>query len=285
MKRRLSATAVCLMCSAPLLAGSFSFKITGGVAAISGGDYNQGVQGSNDLNQASYSNVNGVFRKLNRGLNLGVEGILQLTPRLGVGLGVGYCRTREGDTVSYDWSDSFGTFHDSMTVKPDFSTIPVTLNLHYAVPLGPFRVDLTAGAGVYLSWFNYDDQYSSTEFDWNYHYTWKAQKAAFGAQGGLGLELPLGSSLSLVLDVFGRYARLSDIKGSWTVSGSMGGFPYADSGDDHYFWYYELTSNGTVYPQTALQATEPKNFAISNARKGHFDFTGVAATLGFKINL
>jgi len=97
--------------------------------------------------------------------------------------------------------------------------------------------------------------------------------------------LPLGRSLSLVLNVFGRYARVNDIKGSWTVSGSLAGFPYTDSGDNHYFWYYELTSGGTVYPQTALQEHEPRNFAVSNARKGHFDFTGVAAAAGFKINL
>jgi len=285
MKRRLVTIAVCLLYSAPLLAGGFSFKIAGGVAALSGGDYNLGVQGSNDLNQAGFSNVNGVFRKLSRGLNLGVEGIIQLTPRFGLGLSVGYCRTREGDTVAYDWSAGSATFHDSITVKPDFYAIPVTLNLHYSVPLGPVRLDLTAGAGVYLSWFNYEAQFNSTQFDWNYQYTWKGSKAAFGAQGGLGLEVPLGRSLSLVLDVFGRYARVGDIQGSWTVGGSLAGFPYADSGDDHYFWYYELSSGGKAYPQTALQEHQPRNFAVSNARKGHFDFTGVAAAAGLKINL
>jgi hypothetical protein len=285
MKKSLLAAGACLLFSIPLLAGGFSLKVTGGVAALTGGDYNLGVQGSNDLNMASYSNVSGGFGKLRRGLNLGVEAIVQLTPRFGVGLGVGYCRTRQGDTVTYDWSAGGSTYHDSLTANPDFFAIPVMLNLHYELPLGPIRLDLAVGAGAYLCWFNYDAQFSSSQFDWSYQYTWKAAKVAFGAQAGLGLELPLFRGLSLVLDIFGRYARAGDLKGSWTVSGSLAGFPYSDSGDDHFFWYYELTSAGITYPQTALQLHEPRNFAVSNARRGHFDYTGAAASAGFKINL
>jgi hypothetical protein len=286
MKKRLAIAAMVLLLCAPLLAGGFSLKIMGGVAALSGGDYNLGVQGSNDLNLASFSNVNGAFAKLNRGLNLGVEGILRLSPRFGVGLGVGFCRTREGNTVTYDWNAGSTSYHDSITANPDFYAIPVTLNLHYyAPPLGPVRLDLTAGAGVYVCRFNYDDKFSSSQFDWSYHYTWKASKIAFGAQAGLGVEVALSRVLSLVLEVFGRYARVGNIRGAWTIAGSMGGFPYAESGDDHFFWYYELASGEKVYSQTALQLHQPRNFAVSNARKGHFDYTGVAAAAGFKINL
>jgi len=63
------------------------------------------------------------------------------------------------------------------------------------------------------------------------------------------------------------------------------GSPYFLTMPDQYFWYYELLSGGASYPQTAFQAFEPRDAAISNVRKAHFCFTGFAASVGLKIVL
>jgi len=286
MKKSIWALGLVLACSVSVLAGGFSLKLTGGVAAIDGGDYNRAVQGANDLTRALYLNVNGGLAKLDRGLNLEVEGIFEITPHFGLGLGLGYCSTREADTVGYDWVWGGRTYHDTIMTVPKFFTVPVTLNLHYRVSLVfGVKLDLAAGLGLYICGFDYHNRQTSTQFDWQFDYSWKASKAALGFQGGLGLELPVIGRLSFVLDLFGRWARVGDIMGSFAVDGSIAGLSYSTSGKHHYFWYYEAKSKGVRYSQTAFQEEQPSGLAIDQARKGFFDYTGIAAAAGFKIRL
>ncbi len=285
MRKLLLTTSLCLACSLTAFPGSFWLKAGGGVATINGGDYNRSVPGSNDLFRVLYTNVSGVLAKLDRALELQFEAGYDITRRFSVGIGVGYLSTSEKSTIEYDWRIPAATFHDTLTVHPRFSAVPVTLNLHYFFPLGPVRLNLGAGAGVYLCHFSYENLYSSTQFDWNFDSLFTADKAVLGFQGGLGVEVSLGRRLAVVLDVRGRYARANNIKGDGNVSGSFFGSPYSVSVPGQYLWYYEFVAGEKSYPQTSFQAYEPKNPDISNARRGHFDFTGVAATLGFKVNL
>ncbi|MHB8054579.1 MAG: hypothetical protein ACYDH3_04970 [Candidatus Aminicenantales bacterium] len=267
------------------ISGGIWLKASAGLATFGGGDYNRGVVGANDLYRMIYSNVNGVFSKLDRGLDLALEIGYPLSSRLSLGLGVGYLQTREEDTVEFDWKGGPAAFHDRISAKPFFQAIPLMVNIRYSLPVWKIRLNFMAGAGTYLCRFRYDQDYRTTQFDWNYSYAFKASEAIPAVHGGLGLEVPLSRRLSFVLDVEGRFARANEIEGDWTLSGSLEGLAYSESGKNHYFWRYDFKSGDLLYPLTSFQEFKPTNPSITGARKGRFDFGGFVASAGFRINL
>lgn len=285
MKKTFLVAVLSLACCLPALSGGIWLKVSAGQATIGSGDYNRGVQGTNDLYRALYSSVNGVFSKLDRGLDLALEVGYAFSSRLGLGLSLGYLQAREEDTVEYDWQALASTYHDRITVKPNFHAFPLMANIRYSFPVGKVRLNFMAGAGVYLCRFSYSQDYTTTQFNWNYTYVLIGDKAVPAVHGGLGLEVPLPGRLSVVLDVLGRFARAEEIKGAWTLSGSLNGLDYSESGENQYFWFYDFKSGETQYPQTSFQEYEPKSYAITNARKGRFDFSGFVIAAGFKISL
>jgi hypothetical protein len=229
--------------------------------------------------------VNGVLSKLNRGLDLELEAGLQLTPRFSLTVGIGYLSTREQDTIAYDWSAAGTTFHDTLEIRPHLTAVPLLLSLQYSLPLGPVRMNLAAGPGLYFCRFAYRTDFSSTQADWSYGYSFIAHRVVPAFQARLGAEVPLGHRLSILLDVLGRYARVSEIRGRGTVSGTLAGSPYSAELAGQEFWYTEYVLDDASYPQTVFQAYEPYSHLLANTRPGRFDFTGIALRLGIKVSI
>ena len=271
-----------LICHLPALPGVIWLKASVGQAAVRGGDYNLGVDGSNDLYRSLYSNVNGVFSKLDRGLDLDMEIGYSLSSRLSLGLSLGYLQFREADAVEYDWRGGGIDHHNRISVEPLFQAIPVMANIHYSLPIWKIRLNLMAGGGAYICRFRYDEDFESTQFDWKYSYAFKASQTVPAVHAGIGLEVPLSRRLSVVLDVTGRYARADEIKGDGALSGSLDGLPYSAAGGNDFFWRYDYESGDNTYPQTAFQEYVPTNPDVSGARKARLNFNGFAAKIGFK---
>jgi len=277
----------CLSLTAFTFSMSFSLKLTGGAALITGGDYGAGVEGLNDFYAHRYQNVDGAFSGISLGPDFGLEIMVNFTERIGVGFGVGSLSMSRGpESVRYDWMLFSTTIQDTMTLKTSVSTVPITLNFHYGIPLGALRLDVFGGVGYYPSRMKVESGYETTFLGVTSDlvFTSNSMKGQFGVQAGLGLEVPIGHRLAFILDVAGRYVSLRDIKGDYTLHGSLLGVSITKSGTDYYYYIYDHFYGGATYKMLTwtADASKPSGGIDSGARHAHFDLTGVTAQAGFK---
>ncbi len=286
MKKLLCVAVLTLFLATVGFSMGFSLKLTGGAAYITSGDYNDAIEGTNAYIAHYGQNITSTYSKLQFGMDLGVEFILNVTENIGIGLGVGYMQvSHDTETVEYDYDLLWWTLHDLQTLKPSVSAIPLTLNFHYAMPMGGVNLNFFAGVGFYLSTMKVDqrvkDYYIIVPYDLTLSY--KASKTAFGFQGGIGLDIPISGNVSFVVDVTGRYARLSDIMGDYTITGTFLG-TVNESGSNYYYYAYDLSAGGTTYKMHTLIDDAHKPTGSTYSRHGNFDLTGVSAQAGFRIN-
>ena len=253
-----------------------SFKLTGGMAYISGNDLNKGIQGFNDWLTAEASNVTGKYDKLNMGMNFAGEVIYNLSPNMGIGVGVEYFQMSKDNSVSY----SLSGFPGKETLKPTVKVMPITLNFYYYIPTGSsMSVYLKAGAGYYMTKFDVESSWSSI-FGGGTD-TLKVSKGAIGFQGGFGIEVPVSGQVSFVVEAGGRYAKLSELSGDWTSKGNTIFGPPWDKSGTGYLWFGNYSSGGTNYPWIAINDTCPS--WVHNGKKASLDLTGFTVKAGIKI--
>ncbi len=129
-----------------------------------------------------------------------------LTPRLRIGIGVGYLASLEGHGMDQgrrdgngwmtggqmEWNGDGGWGYDGQ--GRDFRIVPLSLNFYYFVPVGRrWDVFATGGASFYLGSFHGDSQMQ--------------HKNAWGGQAGLGVEYRLARGLRLVAEGGYRFAE------------------------------------------------------------------------------
>ncbi len=259
-----------------------NFKLSGGLAAIQGGDYNAGVAGLQAYLSDSGLSPSGTFGRLRNGQNFQFEIINFWGPHFGVGIGGGYYIVKNTSSVAIPSASLVSTR------TPKVSTIPFFLNLHYRLALAP-RVNLDAYAGglfevVQFSFARHD---TSTLDALDLTETFKASGVSLGAQAGLGISVRLFKSVSLGLDGVYRTAKISNLKGNWflTQTTTSGGTE-TNSNASYYLWSYDLTTGGGTYPQTGFfDASGPSGVEISAARKAEIDLSGFCALVSLRIGI
>jgi len=258
-----------------------TLRLGGGWETVTGGDLAKGIQGQSDYLAATYTSA-GSYKIPHSGWIADGEFVIHLSPRFGIGVGAGYLRHVQESQVTYTVSSIATT----EKIAPDIRVIPLTLNLHYLVPVSSrLRIDISAGVGYYLTTWNwtYRMDLSLSGYTGYDEYAFKSSKGAIGFQGGLNLEYDLAPNFAFVLGVTGRYASIDKFLGSWTDKGGGDFWEFDDAGNDHYAWYYDWLVGGRTFGQLAFQPSQPAGSTTSNARYAKIDLTGFAATAGFKI--
>jgi opacity protein-like surface antigen len=254
-------------------------KATGGLTYITVGDLNKAFQSANDHINLYAISHSGSFPTVHTGLNFSAELLYNLNEDISLGLGIGYFRV----PILFDVSFNYGT-PTNQTDTVSAIAIPITLNLHYSFTIRPsLKVFLTAGTGYYLTKINFEVNYI-----WDYgvngketmDYIFKSGSGAFGLQGGLGVEYQISSGLSLIVEVLGRYAKVSNFKGDWTSVDKFNGTTSSGQGSDIYFNYFEYDVNGKRYSD--LHFGEDLPARAINVRRGNLDLTGFSPLIGIK---
>ena len=274
MKKALSFVGVlALFCFSPL-AAQFSLKAGGGFFYASADDFAKARQSYIDLLKTYGVPYTSFFGTVHTGYDFELEALYKLTKALSFGLGVGYAKIPYSATISIP-SQSY-----NQTNRCSAVVIPITLNIHGVIPVSS-RIGffLTAGAGLYVTTFNFEGYYDSGSGDYSSN-TFKSTRAAFGVHGGAGIEVKLNATLSIVAEVLGRLAKASDFQGDWTQSESYAGTKMSASGSDQYFYYYEYQRNGVKYSNLWFDKTGPTGVLL--ARKGAVDLTGFSAVAAIK---
>jgi len=283
MKKTLVVLCLCFILASYGFGSGFSLKLSGGLNYLMGGDYNDIVQGQNgSYHSSAMLSVSSDLKKLNLGWNASAEAIMNFTDNLGVGLGVGYISASNESTLSA----SAGVLTLDATNRPTISAVPITLNVHYFLPIGPtMNVHFFAGPGVYFGSVKFENEVSIPLLATDYTSSIKPDSStAFGAQGGLGLEIGLSSSIFLVFDIQGRVVSFTNLKGPWTITGTVLSIPINLSGAGT-LWYQESLSSGTYYAGWVIKATQPAGTGLRNVHAASFSLSGVSAQLGFRIAL
>ena len=283
MKNFLGTMLLILACAAPASPQTVGLKLMGGGGYTLGGDPAAGMQGQSDYLKAQFGATQAYTFPKTGWTGTG-EILFYLSPEVAFGIGAGYERHVKESAVGY----SIGGIDVSETLKPDFDVIPILGSLHFFFPLGSaVKVDFYLGGGVYRTRLKWNSTYdiSLLGLTGTDVYTFDGTRTGYGAHAGLGLELALSSKLALVLNVTGRYARVSGFVGDWTETGSGDFWSFTDGGSDHAVYYYDWTIAGTTYPQIEFRPDKPAGSNLTNVREARLDLSGLTATVGFRINL
>ncbi len=281
MKKAIVAVVLCLFLSTFAFSAGLSFKATGGLSLLMGGNWNDIIEGENALYLHLLGSTSSNFEKLSMGLTFEGELIYHVTENVGIGVGSGFITASKDSTLE-------GTllgFPLTIGLKPTVTAIPIMLNLHYFLPVSPtMNVHFWAGPGLYLATVKLDNTLVYPGLLIDTLTTFRPEsKAAFGVQGGIGLELAVGSNVFLVLDAQGRFVNISDLVGDVVTTGTVFGFTVNQTDTNQTLWYGEFNTGGTFYAEYDLDTTQPSGSGVRNVKEGAFGLTGVTFQAGFRI--
>ena len=250
-----------------------------------------------------------------------IDFIFNLTDRFQLGLGTGYIRGNGKGDYSYEYKEdgtaSWGsfTYQDKVSYNRDYllTAIPIRMTVFYSLPLGKLNLYAFGGGGFYLGnlkhtysmdeTFFYED-FSSVYLDEKYEVkaaadgTETAKHNTLGFHGGLGLEMKLGRSIGLGLEVFGRFVdfgkwdgELSETDTTRTRAYLEGSGWYSDETDTETYsesgalWYYEYLDPdfGKKYAYMQTFTDEPSGEGVSGIRRAKLNLNAFGIRLTLKI--
>jgi len=242
------------------------------------GDINKGIKGISDQwsdNAVSFGGyVQGEAKPLHFSCDLEGTVIINLTPKIGIGFGVGYIQGTKTSEIT-----SSGSFKGSLTNNLKIRAIPFRLGVFYTLPMRErINVVFNAGVGVYLAQCDYDRLPLSDLIGlWVVHL--ESSSEGFGFHGGVGFEFRIASHLSFLFEGQGRYAKIAGFEGTRTAM-----YPSSIEGT---LYYYEETTLAGKYSIIDICTSKPSGGvnSISNVREARVDFSGMTFLAGIKIKL
>jgi hypothetical protein len=260
----------------------FSLKLYGGYSHIMATDINDGSAFYFDLIEAyaaeGFGTFTGGYKPVHGGYNFGADLIYQITPALGIGLGVGYMRNASDSLAT--WSEG----EESVDILGDatITAMPIRLGLFLTVPLGDkFNLTADAGAAYYLGLkLNASQGLEWAADDWM-RMTLEASERSgldIGFHGALGFEYRISPKLGFFVEAVGRYAKFKNFE---MVTGLS---EYSDGSSD--------TTEGRLYiGDETLGDYEVSMFTIVEEgdipdpdwREPKIDLTGFSLQAGFRI--
>ena len=314
-----------------------SLYLSGGFTNINGGDlngvirdYKQLIADYNDFYLTNYTVDWNEFESIT---NWKGEVLVNITSSLSFGLGVEYMNSKiQRGNITLNDSDSGtvdgGVYYYNYTLTDNYqfapqqelTTIPITFNLYYFIPIGNIaEVFVKAGVSYNIGRLKYNETYQS-EYDYQadyygsddtfwytyiddytedgtYSYSVKCNET--GIQAGLGFDIKPLPFISLVVE--GTYKRVNfknwtgngDDNWGWDEQWGRSDLGYStDSGNESdawsgSVWYYELYDSDLDkhYGFLSLheQAPETSEF-IKNPRVGKININGFSLRAGIRFS-
>lgn len=289
-----TALAFCLIPGISSAGVRITLKLNGGLGYLGLGDVNAGTRAFFDWGQINLPSrdytITGGYEALHWGSEFGGDLIFELSPKIGVGIGVGYLRRSKSPgspmmTIDYN-SSPFYAFYS----KTKVSATPLRLGLFLTLPVGR-KTNLIANAG--FSWYlnvKYDGWWGLAtpgtaipeEPGQIVSTTAEQRKAPLGFQGGLGVEHLFFWKVALFIEAQGRYARIRHLEGTTVSTAFWGGFfpSFSENGR----LYYESVPTIPGAPRLIMVQSAPPAGPGGQPREAVVDFSGVTLQAGIRIH-
>lgn len=260
-----------------------SVKLYGGYAHVLAGDVNDGADYFFEILDfyaaEGFGTITGAYKPVHGGYDFGADLIYQLSPRFGVGVGVGYMRNS---------SNSIGTFVEgeesvTLTSGATLTAVPIRLGLFYDAPLSKtFNLTLSAGAAYYAGLKLEGVQgleFSADEWQNMSLLATQRSGADIGFHGSLGFEYLFSPKVGFFVEAVGRYAKFKNFEMvTGTVETSLGGAPETTEGK-----LYIYTEDILGADISGFSIVEEGDIPDAGAREPKIDLTGFSLRAGFRI--
>jgi hypothetical protein len=222
----------------------------------------------------------GSLEEIGPGYEFQGEILIRLGEKFALGAGLGYVHVQSrGNSVELASPASV----INILLEDKGAVIPIMINGYYFFPLSSrVRVSLMAGIGYYLAGWNRHRSISERNgFEYSEDGTIDLTSQKIGYQTGIGLEWDISRRFSLLIEGFGRYARISGFNSDWSYEEDG----YSDSGHGK-FYYYEWfdSSSDEWYASSSTSALTPAA-NIRNVREAVINFSGFSLRAGIKVRL
>ena len=267
-------------------------RLLGGVGFFLGNDINNYLNGRNDYNSewAKENNaliVEGEYKPIKRTTNIFGEFFLDFTPRIGVGLGIGY---HQGSRKSKVFVQDPSYFSEDVEITPRLTSIPIILSVYYGQPVNDW-LDIVFSSGISYTFGRVNWDFTSKTVTTVYGFfiestkSWSAKSDALGFQSQLNFEFKLKPGLSLVFGGGGRYTKLKDLTGVLETEVDTTGYKAKDIKRDATLWYADFVDSGNTYPWLSIWDKEPSGNSWKSVRKARVALTSFGIQVGIKIKL
>ena len=254
-------------------------KLRGAWVTFSGGDLERGTAGMYDQAAANiidsgFELVSSEKKSLRSGSEFSGDIVYYFTPKLGLGIGGGWLRTRRNSIFRFGEPGAMVNY--TMVGAPKIDILSLRLGLFYTLPLNRLlAVCLNAGPAYYFAHFQFGRSFMTPSDTDSILQNVKAR--GWGLEGGIGLEIRMNQRLAFVLEAQGRYAKISGFEGKEEIYKVIGG-PVFTAVENGTLFYVE----GEKHPRLDVFPGGPP--AGVTARKAGLDLTGVSlqAGLNFK---
>ena len=262
----------------------FSVRLYGGYNHILAGDINEGSDGYFEYLEIyealGIGTMTGAYKPLHGGLSFGGDVIYQITPNIGVGLGVGYLRNTK--TSSATLADETGEI--TVAATPTVSAMPVKLGAFFTVPVAG-KINLTADLGAALYTGLKLDALQRAEFDdesWQEMSFSGSRSSDIGFQGGLGFEYMFTPKMGFFVEAVGRYAKFKTFETVATLYENSDG--YTETGEGHlYLETYQGLEEWAHYTMFYISEVEPVDDEYYTYTEPKIDLSGFSLQAGFRI--
>jgi hypothetical protein len=252
--------------------------LSAGWASFPSGDIDKGAKGlynfgADAIAARGVDTIERNVKPLRSASSLGADFIYDLSPKIGIGMGVGHIHTLGVDSFRYS---ELEVYENTMTSATDLTIVTLRLGAFYALPLHRlFNLRLYAGPAVFITNLDYSRNAQGLNFEENY--TIMGKTTTLGFQGGAALEVRIIERASLFFKVQGRHAKLSNFKGSEHLVGRENDLSIPP-----------ITKEGILYfvpenPYPRLAVFPEGSSDAPAARKAVLDFTGVDLLLGLHV--
>jgi hypothetical protein len=265
-----------------------SVRLYGGLNRIAAGDVNDGADGFFELFELyeaqGYGTAAGGFSPVHGGTSFGADVVYQLSPRLGIGFGIGYLRSSRDSLMSY--TDAYAII--TMMSTSTLSAVPLRLGLFFSYPVAR-KINLTAGAGAaYYAGLTLDvtRRVESPEPEWaviSIRGSRRNALANLGCQGSFGAEYSLTPRIGIFFEAVGRYARLKNFDEVTEKRESSDALDYIDTGKLYIVAYSLPQGAHSLFTVQHIVPVDVPPEVIY--REPRIDLSGFSVQAGIRIRL
>jgi hypothetical protein len=258
-------------------------KITGGINRLTGTDYEAVSDGRNHLNKISTEAAGGIFTSERNSFDWGGEVageiVINLNSRFALSGGVGYIAAEfSNKRVSTLEGETTGSSEIAFKAK----AVPVTAGINYYLPVSSkSQIVIGAGAEYYFASFS-SSSYRENNTPYRQDTDSTASGGDFGFHGGIAFEYDLSKKIAVVIEGFGRYAKIMGFEGSRNQNDTNN---VSSSTKGKYYTHERLEWTNEWLTRVGIGSEPPSGEEIRNVRDYEIDFSGFTVRIGLKIRL